>query len=1036
MAKFAVDFDANRACAVLRAGVSSLALMALFTASSVAAQEAGEIESSDTVSDTSALDEPSADAEEGAIIVTGRRAALQAAAERKRASETIIESVVADDAGKLPDTSITEVLQRVAGVSIVRFRALGDPDHFSVEGSGIQVRGLSGVASRLNGRDIFSANNGRALLWGDVTPELMAAVDVYKASTAELIEGGTGGQIDLRTKLPFDFQQGWHVAGSAEVSRGDLADVNDLSASGLITNRWSTPIGDIGVLVDVAYSRLSSNSHFFRMEPYFRTNIDGADYFIPGGYDFGHDDYQRKRTGIYGALQWAPSDSLTFTGIFFQSRYKSETTGFGSFVTSQTLAVDPAASEFDSIGGLISSPNVFQRNPSTFLPSGGAINSGGNAASVRSNSVTRDYSLSFRFTPESSPLAIAGAFQRVEGNAVDDGMNVFRDVAFPTSFGLDLSDSFPVVTIPDSGLAAFDNPANYFWSASMPHNARNKGKQDAANLDLEYSFDDDSFFRSVKIGGRWAERTERDLDNGFNWSALGRGWNGSPQMTFANAAPGDVENHTFEEFFHGNIAIPSNMLYPSIDLVGRSLGDGRDVLHRDHSDFCGQLDWGGGNPDYFNCSPRGPVPATGYGGQGYRTPGFVLPTDQTDYLTETLAGYGLVRFGMESALNFSGNVGVRVVRTENRSSGYFVQGAAGPFIIGGQTVSIPEAAYAREDGATFTRVLPSVNLQIEPSATTKARFAYNTTMDNASFRALRASGTLGVSTTPNPNNPPPPGPSLPAIFSHFTTDSGNPRLKPTMSQNFDLSFEWYPKEGTLVHLALFHKRISNLPIYSVTQQPVTVVFPDGTEEEAFATATDTTNATVSAKVKGIEIGGRTFFDMLPGLLRGFGVEANYTFVDSQNPGDLYRDIDGFIHNDGPVQGMSRHNYNATLMYELGRVSARIAYSWRSKYLQSTNANGTNPTYNYYQSPGVVVDLANIPPNGTQIALPTYGDAYGQVDAGIRYKVNDNLSVSLQGTNLLNATQRTLMGGYPDDTLYVRSWFQSDRRVSAGVNVSF
>ncbi len=101
--------------------------------------------------------------EEQTIVVTGRRAALQAAEQRKKESESIINSVVADEAGKLPDNSITEVLQRVSGVSIVRFAALNDPDHFSVEGSGIQVRGLTGVASRLNGRDIFSANSGRAL---------------------------------------------------------------------------------------------------------------------------------------------------------------------------------------------------------------------------------------------------------------------------------------------------------------------------------------------------------------------------------------------------------------------------------------------------------------------------------------------------------------------------------------------------------------------------------------------------------------------------------------------------------------------------------------------------------------------------------------------------------------------------------------------------------------------------------------------------------------------------------------------------------
>ena len=139
--------------------------------------------------------------------------------------------------------------------------------------------------------------------------------------------------------------------------------------------------------------------------------------------------------------------------------------------------------------------------------------------------------------------------------------------------------------------------------------------------------------------------------------------------------------------------------------------------------------------------------------------------------------------------------------------------------------------------------------------------------------------------------------------------------------------------------------------------------------------------------------------------------------------------------------MSRHNYNTTLLYELGRFSARIASSWRSKYLQSTNSNGTNPTYCYWHTIGSPTSDCNAAAgapfrNRVAIALPVYGDAYGQVDAGVRFRVNEHLSLSLQGTNLLNATQRTLMGGYPGDKLYVRSWFQSDRRISAGVNVSF
>src|ERR1044071_5597568 len=115
------------------------------------------------------------------VVVSARRQAIENATERKRNAESIVDSVVADDAGMLPDNSITEVLQRVSGVTISRFN---DADHFSTEGNGIQVRGMSGVAARLNGREIFSANGGSGLSWGDVTPELMAAVDIYNHATA------------------------------------------------------------------------------------------------------------------------------------------------------------------------------------------------------------------------------------------------------------------------------------------------------------------------------------------------------------------------------------------------------------------------------------------------------------------------------------------------------------------------------------------------------------------------------------------------------------------------------------------------------------------------------------------------------------------------------------------------------------------------------------------------------------------------------------------------------------------------------------
>jgi iron complex outermembrane receptor protein len=246
------------------------------------------------------------DADVQVVVVSARREALQNATERKKNAESIVDSVVADDAGMLPDNSITEVLQRVSGVTISRFL---DADHFSTEGNGIQVRGMSGVAARLNGREIFSANGGNGLSWGDVTPELMAAVDIYKSPTADQIEGGLGGQIDLRTKMPFDYEQGLQLNGSAEANYGDMGDTVSPNVSGLISNRWDTRIGEVGVLVDLSHSKLTQQANFLRMEPYYRTSLPNGsggymDRFIPGGFDYGFDEFERTRQGAYVGLQW------------------------------------------------------------------------------------------------------------------------------------------------------------------------------------------------------------------------------------------------------------------------------------------------------------------------------------------------------------------------------------------------------------------------------------------------------------------------------------------------------------------------------------------------------------------------------------------------------------------------------------------------------------------------------------------------------------------------------------------------------------
>ena len=196
-----------------------------------------------------------------------------------------------------------------------------------------------------------------------------------------------------------------------------------------------------------------------------------------------------------------------------------------------------------------------------------------------------------------------------------------------------------------------------------------------------------------------------------------------------------------------------------------------------------------------------------------------------------------------------------------------------------------------------------------------------------------------------------------------------------------------------------------------------------------ALATHTYNSTQNATISGYEIGVRQFFDKLPSPWDGLGYEANYTYITSHNPGDLSYDINGNVHTDTPVAGLSPDNFNLTTMYEHGPWSARIAYSWRSRYLMNTHANGTQGTYTYH-------NYVNGTSSTILYALPLYSASYGQIDLGGSYKINDHINLSLEASNVTNSVPRTLQGGYPNGDLLPRSWFMADRRVNFTIHLSY
>jgi len=191
------EFERTPLASAIRAGLSML--VAGTFSHSLLAQATDQVdEDANDASEEELLEE---------VIVTGFAGALRSSQAIKENSDVVVDSITAEDIGALPDNSVTEALQRVPGVSINRFAAGRDPDHFSVEGSGLVIRGLTYVKSEINGRESFTANNGRGLSFADIPAELLAGVDVYKSLSADRLEGGISGTVNLRTRKPFESQE-------------------------------------------------------------------------------------------------------------------------------------------------------------------------------------------------------------------------------------------------------------------------------------------------------------------------------------------------------------------------------------------------------------------------------------------------------------------------------------------------------------------------------------------------------------------------------------------------------------------------------------------------------------------------------------------------------------------------------------------------------------------------------------------------------------------------------------------------------------
>ncbi|MDR6842790.1 TonB-dependent receptor [Pseudoxanthomonas sacheonensis] len=299
----------------------------------------------------------------------------------------------------------------------------------------------------------------------------------------------------------------------------------------------------------------------------------------------------------------------------------------------------------------------------------------------------------------------------------------------------------------------------------------------------------------------------------------------------------------------------------------------------------------------------------------------------------------------------SGNFGVRYVRTKQSSTG--IATASGTPVA--TTVS-------RE----YSDTLPSMNLVAEITPDFLIRLGAAKVMSRPGLGSLTPGVTVNVS------------------GGARTVSGGNPNLDPIRAKTVDLGFEWYFQEGAMLGLGLFYKDIESfvqttrvvLP-YSSSGLPASLL--DGTgagvnDDFVFSVPLNTPGG----ELTGLEANYTQPFTFLPGKWANLGVQLNYTYVDSQIQ---YLTSTGANSFKTDLTGLSKHSWNATLFYEGKRFSGRISATNRDDFLLQVPA--TEAGFDVHGQTGTTT-----------------------VDASIRWKIDDQWEVSLEGINLTDEVQES------------------------------
>ena len=1034
--------------------LSTSAIIAVLAMSPVAAHAQ---DASETISED--IDETS---DEDEIIATGIRSSLETARDLKRDADTAVDSITASDVSTLPDLSVAEALARVPGVVVQRINLTerNGGDFPSPEGGGNLIRGLTLVRSEFNGRDAFSANGGRSLDFGTVPPELIGAVDVYKNTTADQIEGGIGGTINLRTLEPFD-RSGIIAVATLDGTYTDLRDEVSPDFSAILGNRWDTSAGEFGLLGSFSRSELKSDLNGFQIGQFIPFDApNGETIALPNGFQLRTNDVDRERDSYYVAAQYRnPAGTLEVTGKYalIQNEVEGnertlEYFGDGESFNQFTLSSDFTRSDFQSDGiaqcngandPTPRTPTCEITRPVTGIYEAGLISNnlrdwtGAQGApfsnlgiNQREQSETDDLSLNIKWRPSDQIyVQLDGHTTTAESGrqTLWTGNRFFSDFVV----NADLDDPF-ISLVPDPSSnpnrrqgggnpvttdLADPNSVNLLYVADQFFD--NDGKLTAIRGDVQYEFANDGWFDSVQFGARFADRKQTNREAGLNWAGVSPAWTGGGYLPYAEVDGTNGEVVDFADFFRGGVVRGDNttVLFANRDLLQNY--DQTLAILRAEDSIIQRAD--GAIGDWLPLRDENGVVDFSRGTIG-------------DVQEKVTNFYGRLDFGQEfeNGMALSGNVGIRYADasvTGDQQRVYNYTRSSNP--VGGRPIDfLPESvAFLEQQNPLIEDAelqsseewLPSLNLKWDVNDEFLIRFAASEAITRPRIDQLRGQQGAGgqfrfiFDDTPGVPRDPDATPED-IVLNGISVFGGNTELLPIESTNLDLSFEHYFGDSNSLTLSLFNKDLRNNIVYG--SRLLEVVTLDGAEVPI------TYNGDVNqgeGNVRGFELAYQQFYDELPGLFGNLGLQANYTFLDSSSDApQAFTDEDGdgqpddferiFRFGVDDILGLSKHAANIIGIYEDEKLEMRLAYNWRSDYLSA---------YRDFVS-----------------GNPIFQEDRGYLDGSIKYDLTDNFQVRFQIANILDTEAKATQQIDAAGQRLGRTNFVGDRRIRFGIRYAY